>query len=146
MTIEDAIYHILRNNSGVTALVSGRIFGGILGESIRTYPAICYRPNPPRTVVRTLDGGCTLVLQHISVFSASRTFDAASDTDDAVRAALDEFRGTVSNGESPEETISIQNILMTPVSHEHQYVDKTQLHEFETEFECHFLDPQRLTP
>lgn len=145
MDIEDAIYEILKADAGVTAIVSGRIFGGVIRETLKTFPVVLYRSDGGRRPVRTLDGGCTLVEQRIHVFSAARGMADASDLDYAIHSALDEFSGTVSNGGSPEQTIDIQGIFSGDLSHEHDYVDTTELHQFVSEFNCNFIDPRRIS-
>lgn len=147
MLIEQAVYKILKTDPGVTALVVGRIFAGVMPQQNQTFPAIVYRApaDSGRMNVYTLEGGIALVRQRIQVFSAGRTYGQAALVDAAVGDALDEYRGTVVNLEaSPSESIDIQGIFTTLVSHAHQYVDTTQLHEFITEFECHFIDPRRV--
>lgn len=148
MLIEQAIYKILKTTAGVTNLVVGRIFAGVMPQQNTTYPAIVYRtpPDGGRLMTEVLEGGCSLVRQRIHVFSAGRTYGQAALVDAAVGDALQEYHGTVYNTDaSPQESIDIQSIFMTLMSHAHQYVDKTELHEFVTEFECYFIDPRRLT-
>lgn len=144
MDIEDAIYEILKADAGVIAVVSGRIFGGVIRETLKTFPVVMYKSDGGRKPIRTLQGGCSLVSQRIRVFSAAPGLSVASDVDYAVHAALDEFRGTVGNGASPEETIEVQSIYSQPLSHDHEYVDKTELHQFVSDFDCHFIDPRRI--
>jgi hypothetical protein len=135
----------LKNDGGVSALVGGRIFSGIIPQDTRIYPAIAYRPRGTRDVVRVLGGGCALVSQQFDVFVASKAnLGEASRVDNAVTQALDEYRGTVGNGESPEETITIQQVFSALPAHSYAYDDKTETHQFITSFEFHYLDPMRL--
>ncbi len=147
MLIEQAVYELLSNDGGIAAIASGRIFGGVLPQELKTYPAIAYRPPATgnRRVIRVMEGGCSLVAQRVHVFSAARRFSEASELDAAVFMALDEFFGTVDlPASSPMESIDIQAIFATNVAHAHQYDDRLQLHNYVTEFEIHYTDPNRL--
>ncbi len=151
MLIEQAIYQILRNDAPIAALVGSRIVYGVL-DQIQTYPAIAYRPPAVgnRTLIRTLGGGCSLVSQRVHVYSASKgrgnaVAELAAELDAAVSKALDEYRGTVSDMTvSPVESIYIQAIFSTNLAHRYVYDDPQQVHNFLTEFEIHYTDPQRL--
>lgn len=154
MQIEEAIYKLLKTSGTVTDLVVGRIFAGVIPQENHTWPALCYRAPADtgrgREVIRVLEGGCTLVRQRIQIFSAGRTYGAASTLDQAVSSVLDEFRGTVvKDATSPEESIDIQGIFLAPrgngLAHAYQYVDKTKLHEFISEFDCNFTDLTRIS-
>lgn len=148
MLIEQAIYKLLKDNSGVTALVAGRIFAGIWKQEVSNYPGVLYRApaDGRREIVRVLEGGCSLVMQPIHVFSAAKTYGQAATLDSLVCTALDEFRGTVTDTSvSPPGSIEIQRIFLTRLAHAHQFTDRTQLHEFTSEFNCHFIDPLRLS-
>ena len=145
MLIEDAIYQILKANAAVTARVAGRFFSGVAPQTVHATPYIVYRADG-HEIVGTLEGGCELVRTRIEIFSAATTAGDAALTDAAVIKALHEFRGTVVKEDtSPEESIVVQGIYATPNCHEHGYVDKTKLHEFFSEFDCHYTDPSRIT-
>jgi hypothetical protein len=146
--IEQVIYKLLKTNMDVTDLVAGRIFAGIVPQTIATFPLVMYKTpeDGGREVVRTIQGGCSLVRQRMRLFSAARTYGEAALLDAAVYGCLDEFFGTVINEQvSPPESIDIQGIFLAQPAHAHQFVDKTQLHEFISEFDCHFIDPSRLS-
>lgn len=146
MLIEQAIYKILKADTGVTDQVVGRIFSGVAPQALTTYPVVVYRPNGNRRIVALLDGGCTLVQQRIEILSGGRTFAEAALTDAAVGDALHEFHDTVVNLDaSPQESIDVQGIFMDLPAHEYVFDDKTQLHQFVTDFMCHFIDPRRIT-
>lgn len=148
MLIDQVIYKLLKADSGITALVAGRIFAGIWKQEVTTYPGIVYHApaDGRREVVRVLQSGCSLVKQPIHVFSAARSYGQAATLDARVNVVLDEFRGTVTDVTvSPPESIVVQGIFLTRLAHAHQYDDKTQLHEFISEFDCHFIDPLRPT-
>lgn len=152
MQIEDAVYQLLKTDAAVTAIVSGRIFQGVMPQEVHSYPGIVYRApeDGGRAIIRTLEGGCTLVSQRIKVFSAAHKANQSGPLDIAVIKCLDEFSGTVTEPDtSPEESIEIQGIYLTQpdqgLAHAYQYVDKTKLHEFISEFDCYFIDPSRIS-
>lgn len=148
MNVETAVYRLLTQDSGVSGIVSSRVFGGVLKQDV-VYPAIAYRPSGPRRVLRVMEGGCALFSQQMAVFSVTDDAHGAFKTsvllDEAVFAALDEFSGTVSDGGSPEDTLEIQAIFSGHVAHEYQHRDLggKRLHEFLTEFDVHYIDPTR---
>jgi hypothetical protein len=148
VNIEQAIYQILKNDTGVTDFVDGRIFAGIWKQEVTTYPGIVYRPpaDGGRREVRTLPGGCTLVEQRMQVFSAAKKYGPAAELDYAVTQALGEFRNTVTNTElSPEEALDIQGIYLDAPAHGHSFEDKSQVHQFLSEFLCFYIDTTRLS-
>ncbi len=150
MDIETAIYRLLKDNSGVSGIVSGRIWFGELKQNV-TYPAIAYKPLGDRVTTRTLDGLCSLTVETYLVFSADRLENksVASRLDSAVFAALDQFRGVVSDGGSPEETLTVVGIF----GRGHKYEDDSQYRQgdahivnFVSEFEVHYLNPLKQSP
>lgn len=144
MNIEQAIYQILKTDSGITARVAGRIFAGVAPQQVHDDEYLVYRSAGDRRIVRTLEGGCALFSQRMHVFSTGKKYGRAATLDDLVILTLDEFRNTVTLPDtSPSETLFIESIFLTPLSHEYQYVDKTERHEFISEFDCHYLDPSR---
>lgn len=147
MLIESALYHLLKADAAVMAIVQGRIFSGVLPNELAAFPALCYRPpqRGGRKVVRTINAGCALVEQPLYVFSAAKTnYGAAARLDDAIFHALDEFRGEViDTTTSPAESIKIETIITTDLSHSYAYVDDIRLHQFITEYLFHYIDPIR---
>lgn len=153
MLIEEAVYQLLSANAGVTALASGRIFAGVLPQDLQNYPAIAYRAPATgnrmnRRTIQVMEGGCSLVAQRIHVFSAAkgkRDYGPAAELDAAVCGALEDYQGTVSiPASSPLESIYVQGIFATTLAHAYGFDDKTQTHNFVTEFEIHYTDPNRL--
>ena len=140
---------LLKLEPTVTALVAGRIFSGVLPQTV-TFPAIAYRPFGGRKVVRTLSGGIALVEEAYHVFSADKGlghFGVATELDRAVNVALDEFSGTIvdtSSLLSPPDSMDVQIIYSGDICHEYEYDDKLQLHQFVSEFRVHYLDPLRI--
>ena len=148
MNVETAVYRLLIQDSGVSGVVSGRIFGGVLAQDV-VYPAIAYRPDGARVKIRTMEGGCALWSQRMAVFSvtdqAHGGFRTAIQLDDAVDLALDEYFGTVTNGGSPEDTLEIQAIFSDRPSHAYQMRDLggARLHECLTVFVVNYVGPDR---
>lgn len=147
MLIEEAVYKLLSTDSGVIALVGGRIFSGVLPQDLEGYPAIAYRAPATgnRRVIQVMEGGCSLVSQRIHVFSADkgkRKYGTAAELDAAVSIALNDYSGVVSiPATSPLESIDVQAIFQTTLAHAYGFDDKTQTHNFVTEFEIHYTDP-----
>lgn len=137
MQLEEAIYQILKNDAGVTAIVSGRIFGLIVPQTV-TYPLALYRSPAYGGMdrARVLEGGSCFVKEPIHMFSASKVKAEAARLDQAINTALDEYAGTIGD-------VEIEAIFSTRLAHAYDYDDATQVHQFVTEFECHYLDPLR---
>lgn len=143
MTIEDAIYQLLKNDAGVTAFVSGKIFCNHIDQGV-SYPAIMYKPDGAMQYVDTLEGGVTLARQRILVFSGAYKAATAIAIDNAVIKKLFEFSGNVlMPGTSPEESIDIQGIFLGPMAHDLEYDDLAKVHEALTVFIVDYLDPAR---
>lgn len=146
MILEEGIYNILKGNTGVTTLVAGRIFAGIVPQTVTTYPAMCYFSDGIKQFVETLEGGVSLVRQRIVIQTGGRTYGEAARTDEAVIAALHEFSGTVNTSvASPTESISIQRIALDVPAHSYEHDDDLQIHHFLSAFWCHFLEPRLVT-
>jgi len=166
MLIESAAYQLLIGSQDfssrpdladasevLTSLIGNKVFGGILpgtkDKPFDSYPAVVYRtpPRGGRRVVRILEGGCPLVEQPIHIFSAARAVSTAARIDDAIFHLLDEFRGIVQDpSTSPVESLDVQAVLSTDLSHAYAYVDDLQVHQFVTEFLFHYKDPLRGNP
>lgn len=153
MLVESALYQLIKNSS-VMATVNGRVFGGVLpdtkeGKPFDSFPAIVYRPpeNGGRRVPRILEGGCPLVEQPFLIFSASRNnYGEAALIDEALFHLLDEYRGVVTDPtKSPVESLEIEAVLATSLSHAYAYVDELRVHQFVTEYLFHYKDPLRGT-
>ncbi len=149
MLIESALYQILKNSVAITNLVSGRIFSGVLPKKLEQYPALVYRPpqRGGRRVVRTINGNCALVEQPLYIFSASKVnYGEAARLDDAIFQVLDEFPRTdiADPTTSPVESLRIETVITTDLSHSYAFVDDIGLHQFITEYLFHYIDPTRL--
>lgn len=148
MLIESALYQILKRDSVIMSIVQGRIFSGVLPNKLDSFPALCYRPpqRGGRRVVRTINSGCALIEQPLYIFSASKTnYGEAARLDDAIFHVLDEFqREDVADvSMSPPDTIRVETVITTDLSHSYAYVDDMRLHQFITEYLFHYVDPIR---
>lgn len=148
MLVESALYQILKADTAVMAIVQGRIFSGVIPKKLDKFPALCYRPpqRGGRKVVRTINGGCALVEQPLYIFSASKTnYGEAARLDDAIFHALDEYEreDIIDPTTSPADSIRIEAVLTTELSHSYAFVDDIGLHQFITEYLFHYVDPIR---
>jgi len=154
MEIETAFYQILKNNAPLTALNAARVFSGQVPQKWDGDTAIALRPSPDknREIIRTLEGGCTLVNEWFIVFSVTKgaqgatyPFTLCNRLDRAVIAALDEFTGTVIDpATSPTESIEVQEIITTDNTHLYGYDEKTKTHQFISEFRVSYTDVSRI--
>lgn len=116
MMIEQAIYEILTANAAVVALVSDRVYPGIITQGA-TLPALAYQP-VEREIIQALNASCKLVRKRIRVFSVTRRetggdYTGAFALDLAVNEALNRFAGEVFNNSvsPPVDSIKIQDIF-----------------------------------
>jgi len=154
MEIETALYQILKNNAPLTALNAARLFSGEVAQKWDGPTAIAIRPSPSknREIIRTFEGGCTLVNEWFITFSVVRgaqgatyPYTTCNKLDRAVIAALDEFAGTVIDpATSPTESIEVQEIITTDNTHLYGYDDKTKTHQFISEFRVSYTDVSRI--
>jgi hypothetical protein len=93
--IEQALYKILADDSGVGALAGDRVYPiGVPQDG--ALPAVTYQQIAgPRD--RTFDGATGLVDGYYQVTCWAATYGAAKGLSEAVRAALDDYAGTVSS-------------------------------------------------
>ena len=96
-----AIYNILRNDSGVEALVVDRIYPNVT-KTRTAFPFIIYDVSAD-SPGDTKDGVSTLDSVSVMVSGYSKTYTQASDLAAAIRTALDRVSGTYN-------TIVVQSI------------------------------------
>jgi hypothetical protein len=95
--IENAIYQRLAAHSGLSALISARIYPQILPET-PTYPAVTYWiTGAPRETAMGSDPG--IVHARVQVDAWGLTFAVARNVGEQVRAALQRWRGTLDGTE-----------------------------------------------
>ena len=93
MVIEEALYAFLAATAGVTALVSTRIYPQVIPQDA-VLPAIAYqRISGPR--VHSQSGASGLAYPRFQFTCQAATYSAARQVANAVRAALDGYRGTM---------------------------------------------------
>lgn len=93
--VNDAIYYILSNAAGVTAITSTRIYPLQAPQNV-TRPYITYqRISTERD--GSLDGPNGLVSASVQVDCWATTNDAARALADAVRLAFDDYRGSAAS-------------------------------------------------
>lgn len=115
MDIRIALRTILLQDAAVVALVENRIFGGKLPLRV-TDPAIVFRLEETEDIlILNSPGVSNLTLSTFRFGAVARGdevqgYDQSIDVDIALRARLQGFRGTVSDGGSPESTIEIAGI------------------------------------
>jgi len=107
LRLDQAIYRVLATNAGVTAIVGTRITAGVLPQTT-TYPAIAYRLAGEDSIV-SLDASNGLRSSTVRVFCCTKAnYGAAASLAEAVRLAMADFKGSVSDGASPSSTVTIQ--------------------------------------
>ena len=93
MSVEEALYSILSNDTEVAALVSARIYPNLLPESA-TLPALTYQElTGPRQ--HTMDGPVGTVRFRFQINCWASTYAVADELSTEVRKALDDYSGTV---------------------------------------------------
>lgn len=147
MLVEEALYKLLSANPGLSSLVSARIFPGVLAQTV-TYPAIAYRV-VGRDHVERLESRASggLANSRIRFFSVAKggvlAYAMAKAVDEALRLALQGFSGEISDGASPETTLTIDGIF--PISTLDFYDDPTQTHQIASDFDV-WATEQQPTP
>ena len=100
--IEHAIYSILSNDSGVTAITT-RIYPIMLPQNA-VYPAISYQVNED-TEDETFDGQGTFQRINLEVDAWSDTHAGMLTLADAIKAAIKNYSGTVASNAVDKITI-----------------------------------------
>ena len=93
MSAVNAIYNILANNSGVTALVGTKMYPALADQRI-TGSRIVYTSVGGTNWPTLADGQSRIANQRIQVDSYASTYESAQQLAAAVLAALDGQRGT----------------------------------------------------
>ena len=108
MKVGLAIYNILRNDSAVQALVSGRIYPELAPEGAAmpyiVYSVVSNTPSDTKKSTPVDEARCEL-------FSVQTTYSLVNDLADKVRAALDRAGVTVTDATAG--TITVQSINYT---------------------------------
>lgn len=97
ITIEEGLAAFLVANAGVNALISGRVYPNKLPQDV-TLPAITYqRIDSPRIHAHDSSGATGTARPRMQIdcwAGGSEPYKSAKAISDAVRAALDGYRGT----------------------------------------------------
>jgi len=96
MVIEEALYEHLKNNAGVFALVGNRIYP-IEAPQEAALPYLVYQ-RISGLRVRSHSGPSGLAHPRFQITGAAVTYPALRSVMNAVRVALDGFRGTMGGG------------------------------------------------
>lgn len=131
MLVEQALKQILSDDAGVVTLVGGKVFPGILSQSV-TYPAVSYRQVHRKTEPVMDSATTTPPNSHFWFVSAAKgsgteAYQKAKLIDEAIRLALQGYQGTVTLATSPPVSLYIQGIFFLDSADE--YIDSTQTHE-----------------
>jgi Protein of unknown function (DUF3168) len=105
---EAGLYRLMKNDAGISALVGGRIWGGRAPKTVTdsSYPLIVW------TIVSTVDlysiqGASGYRTKRVQIDSYARTYIDSVKVSDAVRALLQNFRGTLPDGTFVESSVLI---------------------------------------
>lgn len=140
MYVETAIKILVLGNAGVTALIGDRMSYGFLSQSVRE-PAIEFKVAKEGSDYvsepRGTSGPARYLVGFSSVVKGSRESESAAlqakRISEALRNAIDGYKGIVSDGLSPESTLSIQGIFHDGT--EPHWDDKTGTHRFLSAYE-----------
>jgi len=106
-TIEEAIYAHLIADSGVSALVSTRIYPLMIPQDI-ALPAIAYqRISGPRQTAH--DGPIEIAAGRFQITCQGTSYGSAKDVANAVRQALDGYAGPVVSG---AESVTVEGSFL----------------------------------
>lgn len=105
---EAGLYQLMKNDSGISALVSGRIFGGRAPKTVTdsSYPLIVW------AVISTVDlysiqGASGYRTKRVQIDAYAKTYIDSIKVSDAARALLQNFRGTLPDGTFVDSSVLI---------------------------------------
>lgn len=107
LTLEESIYAKLSTTSGVTALVSTRIYPDVIPQDI-AMPAVAYQRI---TAVREMahDGPSGLASVRVQFTIAAASYSSAKAIAAVIRTTLDGFSGTMGSGGCTVEGAFVEN-------------------------------------
>jgi hypothetical protein len=107
MNLYEALYHRLTNYSGLTDLVSTRIYPIKMPQAV-TYPAVTFQviSGLPRTHLMGSDD--SLAAPRVQVSAWGESLSDACDVADQIRAALQDFSGTMGG----DGGVTVQRIFL----------------------------------
>lgn len=109
MLVESAIYNLLVSDVAIAALVSSRVYPLILPQNA-TYPALVYS-KVSGARLHHLTGSAGRAMPRITVSCWATTYLGAKQLAALVRATLDGFRGTLTDGNSPAGTCAASVLI-----------------------------------
>lgn len=98
LTIEEGLIYKLLNTAGVSSLVGTRVYGRVLPQSASLPCITITRISTPRLHSHDTSGSAGTANPRIQIDAHATTYKAAKQITDAVRAAMNGFRGTITNG------------------------------------------------
>lgn len=109
LSIEAGLVYKLTNTAGVTALVSTRVYLERIPQGA-TLPCITYqRIDTPRVTTHDTSGSAGTAYPRFQFDAWATTYASARAITDAVRAALNGYRGTITSG---ADTVTVQAALV----------------------------------
>lgn len=113
--IQEGLYAVLAANSGVSSLVSTRIYPVNVPQADYTdatkFPCVVYKIDGKQRQVR-FAGTDSLVSANLSVDCYAKTYAQAQAVAAAVRSALVDYSGVMTGNGSPQSTNTVQSIFI----------------------------------
>ena len=108
ITIEEGLTAFLSANAGLTALIGGRVYANKLPQGV-TLPALTYqRISSPRRHTHDSNGATGTAHPRFQLDCWSTTYEGAKDIADALRSALNGYRGTM----GAVDPVTVQSALI----------------------------------
>lgn len=108
--VEEGLFALLTGTAAVGAIVGDKVYPIEVPQGARPPWVVYFRVSGPR--VRSLDGPSGLAQPRFQVECQGATADQARGLANAVRRALDGYRGTVTTTASPADTVRIGGISL----------------------------------
>lgn len=109
ITIEEGLFAYLSTNAGLVALISTRVYPNKLPETV-TLPALTYqRIDSPRVHTHDTSGATGTAYPRFQFDAWATTYASAKAITDALRAALNGYRGTMGTGGT---AVTVQGALV----------------------------------
>jgi len=115
LSIEAGLVYKLTNTAGITALVSTRVYLETIPQGA-TLPCITYqRISTPRLTAHDTSGSAGTASPRFQFDAWATTYASARAIADALRAALNGYKGTITSG---ADSVVVQSILIDGESSE----------------------------
>lgn len=109
LTMEEGLIYKLANTAGVSALVGSRVYGPRFPQGATVPLITTARISTPRVHTHDSSGSAGTAYPRFQIDAWAATEASAKAITDAVRAALNGFRGTITSGAN---SISVQGALV----------------------------------